>query len=231
MELTNGQIKHIFISTEVVSFPNIRKIKIILQNDAFTKFEAITEVKGEYIVCNDITKTKKSATNIIKESYTEYLDLIKNRNIEKDRWIYNIIDGISETDKIICRDEKCVIIPSYTWDSKNINKLHILCLPIDTALRTIRELTKDHIPLLEHMKNATLEKIEEVYGLKEENVKMFFHYDPSTYHLHIHFINTLFTDTGSSVEYSHDLDIVIFNLSLYSDYYKKIKLNKRVLTI
>ena len=156
------------------------------------------------------------------------MDLIKNRNIEKDRWIYNIIDGISETDKIICRDEKCVIIPSYTWDSKNINKLHILCLPIDTALRTIRELTKDHIPLLEHMKNATLEKIDLIYGLKEENVKMFFHYDPSTYHLHIHFINTLFTDTGSSVEYSHDLDIVIFNLSLDSDYYKKIKLNKRV---
>ena len=231
MELTNGQIKHIFISTEVVSFPNIRKINIILQNDAFTKFEAITEVKGEYIVCNDITKTKKSATNIIKESYTEYLDLIKNRNIEKDRWIYNIIDGISETDKIICRDEKCVIIPSYTWDSKNINKLHILCMPINICLRTVRDLESKDIPLLEHMKKTTLEQIEVIYGLKEANVKMFFHYDPSTYHLHIHFINTLFTDTGSSVEYSHDLDIVIFNLSLDSDYYKKIKLNKRVLII
>jgi m7GpppX diphosphatase len=79
------------------------------------------------------------------------------------------------------------------------------------------------------MKKITLEKIEEVYGLKEENLKMFFHYDPSTYHLHIHFVNTLYTDCGSSVEYSHDLDTVIFNLGLDNDYYKKIKLNRRKL--
>jgi hypothetical protein len=29
------------------------------------------------------------------------------------------------------------------------------------------------------------------------------------------------------VEYSHDLDTVIFNLKMDSDYYKKIKLNRR----
>ena len=78
------------------------------------------------------------------------------------------------------------------------------------------------------MKKITLEKIEEKYNLKEENLKMFFHYDPSTYHLHIHFINTEYTESWSSVEYSHDLDTVIFNLKLDSDYYKKIKLNRRV---
>jgi m7GpppX diphosphatase len=72
------------------------------------------------------------------------------------------------------------------------------------------------------------EQIEENYELKEENLKIFFHYDPSTYHLHMHFINTKNTKSGSSVEYSHDLDMVIFNLKLDSDYYKKINLNKRV---
>ena len=55
---------------------------------------------------------------------------------------------------------------------------------------------------------------------------MFFHYDPSTYQLHIHFAN-IAENNGSSVEYSHDLDIVIFNLSLDSDYYKKVLLNVR----
>ena len=57
---------------------------------------------------------------------------------------------------------------------------------------------------------------------------MFFHYDPSTYHLHIHFINTRYTENWSSVEYSHDLDIVIFNLRMDRDYYKKIRLNRRI---
>jgi len=229
MELIDGQIKHQFIPTEVMSFTNIHKVRFLLQNDVFEKWEAITEVKGEYIVCSDNTKTKKCSKTIVKESYDEYLDFIVKRDIEKDRWVYNILDGIAEQKKVIFRDEKCVIIPTYTWDAKNINKLHILCMPIDTSLRTIRDLTNDNILLLEHMKKITLEKIEEVYGLKEENLKMFFHYDPSTYHLHIHFVNTLYTDCGSSVEYSHDLDTVIFNLGLDNDYYKKIKLNRRKL--
>ena len=82
--------------------------------------------------------------------------------------------------------------------------------------------------MLEYMKKTTLQQIKEIYGLKEENLKIFFHYDPSTYHLHIHFINTENTEAWSSVEYSHDLDTVIFNLTMDSDYYKKIKLNIRV---
>jgi m7GpppX diphosphatase len=78
------------------------------------------------------------------------------------------------------------------------------------------------------MKKVTLNIIETKYGLKEENLKIFFHYNPSTYHLHIHFINIYYTNAGSSVEYSHDLDIVIFNLNLDTNYYKKIHLNTRL---
>ena len=91
MELTNGQIKHIFIPTEVISFPNIRKTKILLQNDAFTKFEAITEVKCEYIVCNDITKTKKSAQNqeLIHIKYIIRVRFIFFILINFTNWVHN----------------------------------------------------------------------------------------------------------------------------------------------
>ena len=41
-------------------------------------------------------------------------------------------------------------------------------------------------------------------------------------------INNVNTETWSSVEYSHDLDSVIFNLKMNSNYYKQIKLNRRV---
>lgn len=228
MEFIEGQTKHKFIPQSVSSFGNIRKIATILQNDSFSKYEAIVEVKGEYIICNDVTKLKKYTKKITKESYEEYVETVKNRDMEKDRWIYNIIDGISEQDKILYRDTTAIVIPTYTWDSKNVDKLHILCFPVDKNIRTIRDLTVEHLALLEHMKKVTLEQTEKTYGLKEENLKMFFHYDPSTYHLHIHFINTEFTESWSSVEYSHDLDSVIFNLKLDSDYYKKIKLNRRV---
>jgi len=228
MEQIYRDTKFKFIPNEVMSFANIRKIKTIMVNDSFTKYQAIAEVKGEYIVCNDITKLNKYSKRIIKESYDEYLEFLSKRDIEKDRWIYNIIDDIAEQDKILFRDDDIIVIPTYLWDSQNIEKLHILCLPTNKNIRTIRDLTSEHIPLLQRMKDVTLETIEKIYGLKEENLKMFFHYDPSTYHLHIHFINTGYTESWSSVEYSHDLDSVIFNLSIDSDYYKKIKLNRRL---
>lgn len=228
MEIIDGTTKYTFKSNTVMSFPNVRKIKLLMENDSFTKYEAITEVKGEYIICNDISKLKKYSKRIVKESYEEYLEFIKNRDSEKDRWIYNIIDDVAEQDKIIYRDESIIVIPTYTWDSINIDKLHILCLPTDKSLRTIRDLNFANVTLMEHMKKVTLQQIEEKYGLKEENLKIFFHYDPSTYHLHIHFINTGNTESLSSVEYSHDLDTVIFNLRMDNDYYKKIKLNRRI---
>jgi len=228
MEIIEGQIKRQFIPSKVADFANIKLIKNILNNDIYEKWEAVAEVKGEYIICNDISKSKKYNKILKKQSYDEYLDFISKRDIDKDKWVYNILDGNAEQDKIIYKDELCLVLPAYVWDGQNINKLHILCMPIDKFIRTIRELTKEHIPLLEHMKQSTLNIISEKYGLQECNLKIFFHYDPSTYHLHIHFINTIHTETGSSVEYSHDLDNVIFNLQMDTDYYKKINLNIRV---
>jgi m7GpppX diphosphatase len=228
MEKTIEKMKYKFIPNEVIEFSNIQITKLLLTNDVFEKYEAKTEVKGEYIICNDITKLNKNNKKIIKESFEDYLKFISNREKEKDAWIYNIINGLSEQENILHRDIASIVVPSYTWDSKNIQKLHILCIPTDTSLRTIRDLTSDNIQLLEHMKKVTLFKIEEKYKLKEENLKIFLHYEPSTYHLHIHFINLLYEESNSSVEYSHDLDSVIFNLKMESNYYKKIKMNRRI---
>ena len=174
MELIDGLTKYKFIPNTIVSFPSIRKIKTIMENDSFIKYQAIAEVKGEYIVCNDNTKLKKYTKRIIKESYEEYLEFMLKRGFEKDQWIYNIINGSAEKETILYRDDTIIVIPAYTWDSTEIEKIHILCLPTDTSIRTIRDLTLENVQLLEHMKNATLQQIEEIYGLTEENLKMFF---------------------------------------------------------
>ncbi len=227
MELIEGNIKHKFIATNVLSFENIDKTKCIFKNDVFSKFETTLLVKGEYILCEDITKLKKYSKHIRKESYKEYCEYIQKRDPSKDQWIYNIISGNNEQDKILHRDEDCIVIPSYTWDAKNVDKLHILSIPNDIKLRSIRDLNHSHINLLKHLKYTGISCIKEKYNLEECDLKIFFHYDPSTYHLHIHFINVNYTECFSSVEYSHDLDQVIFNLSINSDYYKLALLNVR----
>uniref|UniRef100_A0A6C0IR60 HIT domain-containing protein n=1 Tax=viral metagenome TaxID=1070528 RepID=A0A6C0IR60_9ZZZZ len=227
MELIEGNIKHKFIPTQVVSFDNINKSCRIFKNDVFSKFETTLLVKGEYILCEDISKLKTYSKRITKESYQEYCEYIRKRGPSKDQWIYNIIRGTDEQDKVLYRNSLCVVIPTYTWDTKNVDKLHMLVTPTDTSLRSIRDLNVSHINLLKHMKIIGLVCIEENYGLEECNLKMFFHYDPSTYHLHIHFINVNYIECFSSIEYSHDLDLVIFNLGIDTDYYKKVLLNTR----
>jgi m7GpppX diphosphatase len=223
MDITIDNVNYKFIPQ---AFDEVNKGKQILENDVFEKYEATALVRGEYLICRDPSKLKQKSKNIVKETYEEYLEVLKQRNPKKDQWIYNVIDGISEQDMVLYQDDLFVLLPSYIYDSKSVDKVHLLAIPKDKSLRTIRELNESHVPLLKHMKEKSLLSMELKYGLKKENLKMFFHYDPSTYHLHLHLVN-LKHDFGSSVEYSHDLDLVIFNLSICSDYYKIVELNKR----
>ena len=227
MQFTIDNINFKFIPSKVTSFDTIVKNKKTMENDIYKKYEATAEILGELIVCNDVTKIKQTEKKIIKETYKSYLKTLENRDPKKDKWIYNILDGSSEQESILYRDDKCIVIPTYMWDSVNIDKLHILCLPIDLKLRSIRSLTNEHIPLLEHMERVTTEIIKIKYDLDECYLKMFFHYEPSTYHLHIHFANVSNHETRSSVEYSHELHNVMFNLSICSNYYKQAILNRR----
>ncbi len=226
MEFINNNKKYTFIPDKVNLIENIKIKNLNMKNDIFEKYDASLNLDGQYIICNDKSQIKKFSKKIIKETYLEYLDFIKNYDLKRDKWIYNIIDGISEQDSIIYKDNQFLLIPSYTWD-KSIDNLHLLCIPLDKTLRCIRDLEFSHIELLKDIKIKTLEVIKNNFYLDETQFKIFFHYEPSTYHLHIHFVNILNKECNSSVEYSHDLDTVIFNLELDSNYYKKIIMNKR----
>ena len=228
MQQTIDNISYRFIPSKVTSFDSIIKENQTLKNDIYEKYEARTEISGELIVCKDVTQMKQRVKKLVQEDYKTYLQTLEKRDTKKDIWIYNIIDGISEQESILYRDEKCIVFINYFWDGKDIDKLQLLCMPIDRNLRAIRSLDASHISLLEHMKSVTLQVIREKYGLEEGFIKMYFHYEPSTYHLHIHFVNTASCHLHSSVEYSHELKSVIFNLKMKTDYYKIIKLNIRI---
>ena len=219
MEIYYDNKKYSFIPNKINLIENIQIKNLLMKNDIFEKYDASINLEGQYIICDDKSQIKIFSKKIIKETYSDYINLINNYDSKKDKWIYNIIDGISEQDNIIFKDNQFLLIPSYTWD-KTTNNLHLLSIPFNKSIRCIRDLNSTHIELLKYMKIKSLEIIKNNFNLDETELKIFFHYEPSTYHLHIHFINV--------VEYSHSLDNVIFNLELDSDYYKKIFMNKRV---
>lgn len=185
-------------------------------NDIYEKHNVSINISGELLICNDITKMDDTVRTNHKDTYEEYLLMISMHKICNDKWIYNIIDGLSEQERILYQDNEIIILPNYTWDGIDKEKMYLLTMPKDKTIRCLRSLDSSHLSLLKKIRDKTLEMID----FNNDQIKMFIHYPPSTYHLHIHTVLITNTDINSSVEYSHELSTVIFNIELNSDYYK-----------
>lgn len=208
---------------------NIIEHDNIFSNDIYKKYKStLNNLSGELIICSDINKIDGFCKKIVQETFEEYIQFISMRDFKKEQWVYNILDGISEQDKVLYKDEKIFILPNYTWNEIDLNKMYLLVFPTDRSLHSIRDLNKQHIELLEHIKLKGLETIKKNFGFDSDIVKMYLHYAPSTYHLHVHFTLISNVETNSSVEYSHDLNTVIEILKIKSDYYQSVVMNKRI---
>lgn len=167
-----------------------------------------------------------SDTIIINETYDDYLD--KRKNIQKtnnnnnDEWIYNMLNGEYNSEILLFSNDKFIIIKPKEWNNDNIDDFHVVSFVKNTNIKSIRDLTSNDIPLLEHIKNITLRFIQIKYGIKSDKLRMYFHYHPSTWVLHIHFNLIKNFNTHSSIEYSYSLNDVIHNLELDTNYYKNI---------
>lgn len=201
--------------------------ELLMENGDYSKHSALVLVKGELVRTLDKGNGKMKRKRMVREPFADYENTLYLHDSGKDAWAYNILDGTAEQDKVLFRDDLCVVVPTYMWDGVSMDKLQVLCMPMDKSLRSIRDLRACHLPLLAHMKAVTLATLKDKYGVDEDQLKLFFHYEPSTFHLHLHAAHIANHTVPSSVEYSHELNIVMFNLSLCDNYYAIILLNKR----
>ena len=175
--------------------------------------ETITDVK-------DYHNTKQVKT-FISETYEEYL--AKKVSIEDKTltWIYNIIEGKKESDRIIHDEQDFIIIPSFHWNqlSDPLQDIHLMAIVKDKTLMSIRDLRQSHIPLLESIRTIGLNVIETKYGLTSNMVQITIHYPPSTFLLHVHFSHINAKHAGTSVNICYRLDDIIKNLGLCDTYY------------
>lgn len=156
---------------------------------------------------------------LVSESYADYLKRMESINKDID-WILDIFNGVSEQDKIIYDDEFFTLIPDYKWPNDGpIEKMHLLALVKDLNLRTIRDLRGNDIDLLVYIYKKTLRIIKKNYGISSKNIKGYFHYYPTNYALHIHFVYVKDNDNRAYTSNNHDLKQVIKNLESDGDYY------------
>jgi len=193
----------------------------IIENDDYIQYSIKAITSGILI---ETSKDEIHKSKLKLETYEEYLKLDIKDILKEKNWIYNIIDHKAEQKSIIFEDDNIIIIPDYKWNN-NINELHVLGIFKDKSLRSIRDLNSTHIKILKETIQIGCSIINKKYDVKLDNILTFFHYHPSTWQLHIHFMNINDQKTRSCIlPRAYLCSTVIQNLELIPDYYKKIKL-------
>nr|CAG4650994.1 EOG090X06NK [Simocephalus serrulatus] len=145
------------------------------------------------------------------------------------QWLYNILEHKKEADRIVYEDPDpntgFILLPDLKWDCRTIANLYLTCIVYRRDIKSLRDLTAGHLPLLMNIVEKGSAVITDKYGLQKSQQRIYFHYQPSFYHLHVHFTSLQFTPPGCSVERAHLVSNVISNIELKSSYYQETSLD------
>jgi m7GpppX diphosphatase len=138
-------------------------------------------------------------------------------------WMYAVLDNKKETELCVFENDHFKLQKDYKFYEGDLFTLYLLAMPKALRnLRSIRDLTAEHLPFLKSVQEESFRAIEATYGVDQSKVLAYFHYLPTYWLLHVHFvhIDRMSTDARSSVP----LEQVIANLEICGDYYKKVTL-------
>ncbi|XP_063835412.1 m7GpppX diphosphatase isoform X2 [Ostrinia nubilalis] len=215
------------------------ELKTFFQNDIYGNYEcfplpALNGVKTTVIYPateKHITKFTLQEVHLILETPKLY-EKLTLPHIEKEQfnlqWVYNILEGKSEQDRIVhnnkCEKEGFVLLPDLKWDGVTKETLYLLAIVRRKGIKSLRDLDGSHLPLLKRVRDEGKKSILDKYKVPGSQLRIYLHYQPSFYHLHVHFTYLRHEAPGIYAEKSHLLDTVIDNIEMMGDYYKKATL-------
>jgi m7GpppX diphosphatase len=161
--------------------------------------------------------------NIKLHDYNDYLEFLKIDVNKNCKWIYDIIDKNSNTNKILYENKNFVLVMRRQMKPDKISTFHLLAFSKDKTIKSIRDLKPDHIPILKNMVKKSKKYIKKNYNFEEDEVEAHFHYPPTVLLLHIHFVLVNNRKFRKPI-IEHSVNSVIQNLSIDPEYYKKIKM-------
>lgn len=148
------------------------------------------------------------------------------------QWIYNILDHKKETDRIVFEDPDeengFILLPDMKWDGQQLTDLYLSAIVRRRDIKSIRDLRQDHLPLLYNILNKGTSEIAKKYNIPRSQLVMYFHYQPSYYHLHVHFTHVSYEAPGRCVSGAHVLQTVIDCIERNGDHFSKCTLPFKV---
>jgi m7GpppX diphosphatase len=231
---------------EAILPKSITKFFISPQNSALKKLEAIIPQYHVEVITDpsqkQIERTLPSPPIMVRETpsiYEKYSKpyIEKNATDKALAWVYACVNKEKESERLILDDEEFVLCVDTKWrehancrtvkiddwkdhEATNLNDLYCLAIVKQKGIKTIRDLTGKHIDMLKSIQSKGLAAIEDTYGVPADQIRVFFHYVPQFFHLHIHFTR-LWNEIGAQTERAHLIEDVIDNLEVDSEYYQK----------
>lgn len=148
------------------------------------------------------------------------------------QWVYNILDHKKETERILYEDPDpeigFILLPDMKWDTKQMENLYVLAICHRRGIRSLRDLNQDHVPLLRNIRDKVYDALRDKFGVPRQRLRAYLHYQPSYYHLHVHFSVLGFEAPGTQVERAHLLSTVLSNIETCGDYYQQATLGYTV---
>jgi len=172
----------------------------------------------------DIQKARPSLMYNYRETPAIYNEFTLKKLVPSDRsrlkWVDDIISGVKEADRVVYKDDDIVVLPDMKWNPEELEALYCQAIFKDVSLRSIRDLRENHIDLLLKAKENIEDTIKKCYGVESRFLRIYFHYCPSFWQLHLHITMNAKKDLASAMDRSHLIEDVIQNLKVMPNFYK-----------
>lgn len=204
------------------------------KNDIYGKYECLPDPKVNSLKVNvihpatdkHIEKYLSSPLHIVNETAAYYqtitLPFIQSEKFTLD-WVYNILAHRKEAERIVYEDPDpetgFILLPDFKWSCKQIDDLYLIAIVHAKNIKSLRDLNQRHLPLLKKLWNKGTKAIEAKYGVHHSQIRAYIHYQPSYYHLHVHFTHLMYNAPGINAEKSHLLPTIIRNIERQPDFY------------
>lgn len=93
--------------------------------------------------------------------------------------VENILTGQSEQEKVLFSTPEFMILPDMKWDLTTISSLYLVAIVQDRSLRSLRDLQKKHLGLLQSIRDQAEDVVKRKWRLEKGSLRMFVHYQPS----------------------------------------------------
>ena len=184
---------------------------------------AFTGVVADVVCpCTDahVSKAERQEVAVVRETPEVYakvtLPFIEAFPPERLQWVRNILDKTAEADRMIFEDANpdtgFVLHPDMKWDGVTAATLYCVAIVHNARLRSLRDLrggADGHADMLEALRAKVIDAVGAKYGVPASSLRMYLHYQPSYYHLHVHVTHVQFDAGGQQAGRAHLLEDVI----------------------